>query len=177
MVQKRQHLFETNSSSTHTIVIANNSDDDFKNGLPKQLEFKPGQFGWELDRHQTVEERASYLFTAILCNSMCKEYIPIITETLKKWDIEAVFPKIIKKHYAYTKTAYEAIKDDNGFYYVDHCGLLEDFIRKVCNDEVLLMNYLFSDESFIVTGNDNDDECVDDTTKAKNILLDYYKGN
>jgi hypothetical protein len=39
------------------------------------------------------------------------------------------------------------------------------------------MNFLFSPESFIATGNDNDDKELDDSTNAKNVLLKYFKGN
>ena len=34
---------------------------------------------------------------------------------------------------------------------------LEEFVDAVCSDEDMLMNYLFSDNSYVATGNDNDD--------------------
>lgn len=161
-VKIRKGLFETNSSSTHTIVIANNNRNDFKKSLPEKLYFNAGCFGWEFDKYTDVHDRASYLFTGLLSYSVCEKYIPIIKKTLKKYDVEAVFPEIA------IKNKYEQLKNDNTYYYVDHSEELEDFFELVCNDEVLLMNFLFSPESFIATGNDNDDEELDDSTNAKN---------
>ena len=44
MIKKiRQSVFETNSSSTHSICIATDTTIDF----PKSLHFEFGEFGWE----------------------------------------------------------------------------------------------------------------------------------
>jgi hypothetical protein len=50
-----------------------------------------------------------------------------------------------------------------------------DFLNAVCEDENKLMSYLFSDLSFIITGNDNDDEDVDINVDYAHD--EYYKGN
>lgn len=39
------------------------------------------------------------------------------------------------------------------------------------------MNYIFSDKSFVATGNDNTEEELDCGTDANHILFNYYKGN
>lgn len=178
MKQIRRNLFETNSSSTHAITIANNTDDDFKNNLPKVLELELGEFGWEFDRHQTIFERASYLFTAIVYNGWVEEYMPKLVDTLKKWDVEVRYPELkkIESEYHPGDFYFEPVKE-NGYYYIDHGFELKDFVEKLFSDETLLMNYLFSPESFVSTGNDNSDDDVDVTTNAKNILFEYYKGN
>jgi hypothetical protein len=59
--------------------------------------------------------------------------------------------------------------------YVDHSDELDDFLGAVCNDENKLMSYLFSDMSFIITGNDNDDTDVE--IKVTYDYDEYYKGN
>ena len=64
MINIRKSLFETNSSSTHAICIAKSNDDL---DIPKTLVFEPNYFGWEEGILYTTEERASYLYTAILC--------------------------------------------------------------------------------------------------------------
>jgi hypothetical protein len=159
-------------------VIANNNEDDFKKGLPEKLVFEPGEFGWEFERYDNVKWRASYLFTAILNNSMCDKYIPVIKETLQKWGVEAIFPETTKEYSQYSKKPYDVLANDkNSWYYIDHSGELDEFLERVCNDEVLLMNFLFSEESFIATGNDNSDQELDDETNAKNVLYEYYKDN
>lgn len=178
MKQIRRNLFETNSSSTHAITIANNTDDDFKNNLPKVLELELGEFGWEYDRHQTISERASYLFTAIVYNGWVEEYMPKLVDTLKKWGVEVRYPELkkIESEYRPGDFYFEPV-EGRGYFYIDHGFELKDFVEKLFSDETLLMNYLFSPESFVSTGNDNDEDDVDTTTNAKNILFEYYKGN
>jgi len=178
MKQIRRNLFETNSSSTHAITIANNSDDDFKNNLPKVLELELGEFGWEFDRYQTTFERASYLFTAIVYNGWVEEYMPKLVDTLKKWGVEVRYPELKKIESGYRPgDFYFEPVEGRGYFYIDHGFELKDFVEKLFSDETLLMNYLFSPESFVSTGNDNSDDDVDVTTNAKNILFEYYKGN
>ena len=73
---------------------------------------------------------------------------------------------------------YYHLKDYPKHYFgIDHSGELKDFLEEIFNDETLLMNYLFSPESFIATGNDNDDRPLDDKTNAENILMTFFKGN
>lgn len=179
MKQIRRSLFETNSSSTHAITIANNSEDDFKNNLPKTLELKLGEFGWEFDRYQTIRDRADYLFTAIVYNDKVEDYLQKLVDTLKKWGVEVEYPKLKKVQSEYDKSYYYWVIESkpDEYFYIDHGGELKDFLDDIFNDETLLMNYLFSPESFIATGNDNSDEGLDTDTKATNILYDYYKGN
>ena len=177
MKQIRKNLFETNSSSTHVITIANNNEDDFKNNLPETIKFYVGGYGWEFERYDDMQSRANYLFTGILVNGL-GECMDKIKNILNKWNVEAIFPELVKVKYEYSDGFYYALKDEpNKYFYIDHSSELEDFIKELCDDETLLMNYLFSPESFIATGNDNDEEELDVETNAKNILWQYDKGN
>ena len=176
MKQKvRKSIFETNSSSTHSIVIGNNGEDIYA-GLPKQLEFHGDEFGWEHRLHTDTQTKADYLFTSLLY--MGKEHTPYeymerIKEILAKWNIEATFDEIEEKRYDSGYVCYE-VKDK--FCYVDHGDGNKDLVKALCEDEALLMNYLFSDGSYVETSNDNGDY---DTlgSEPKNVMLDYYKGN
>jgi hypothetical protein len=175
MKQIRRGIFETNSSSIHSITIANNESDDFKNYLPEKLVFDVGEFGWEFDRYNDTNTKANYLYTGLFYHKKKEEYLNKIKETLEKWGVEVVYPEV-----NVAPGTYGPITLINGyqkFFYIDHSCLLDDFIDQVCNDEELLMNYLFSPESFIATGNDNNDRQLDVETNAKNILLEYEKGN
>ena len=53
----RKGIFETNSSSTHALVISNN---DVMN-IESPLVFRFGEFGWEFEEYSCPEDRASYL--------------------------------------------------------------------------------------------------------------------
>ena len=58
MKQIRKGVFETNSSSTHSICIAK----DAELTIPQSLHFSFGEFGWECDTLYSVSEKASYLY-------------------------------------------------------------------------------------------------------------------
>ena len=155
MKKIRKNVFETNSSSTHSICIAKVQDYT----IPTKLHLELGDFGWNEDTISTDYEKASYLYTAIV------NYFPHhLDNFLQLLDAKGI--EITK----------EELKDDswnNG--YVDHGGELSDFVKDVMTNEEKLLSYLFSGLSFILTGNDNSDSNID-----INVSYDYdeyYKGN
>lgn len=161
MKQIRQGVFETNSSSTHSICIAKDVDPE----LPKRIAFRFGEFGWECDTLRSEHEKASYLYTGLFHVGRVEGFKKI-SETLKSKGIEV--------------TAEEPIyKDDSKWAensgYVDHGDELGPFLDDVCSDEGKLLRFLFSDLSFIITGNDNDEEDVD--INVSYPYDKYYKGN
>lgn len=171
--QVRQSVFETNSSSTHAICIATET----QYNIPKRIEFGFGNFGWGIDKLTSRGERANYLYTCIgysESSEKIKEYIGFIIETLEKHGVEDIDFENFEYHvYIYNGKLFDYFTPMDG--YVDHGEEARDFVEKVCSDEKLLLDYLFSDNSFILTGNDNDDIDVD-------INVDYpheefYKGN
>ncbi|MGL6201115.1 MAG: hypothetical protein ACRC3H_19520 [Lachnospiraceae bacterium] len=162
--QIRKSVFETNSSSTHSICITNS--DIKKNHLPRLLVFKHGQYGWECDNLYTTEERASYLYQ-IICDLTYEEdakrieYLNHIIVVLSNVEVECEF---------------ETDKNDDwDTGYVDHAKEAEEFLNALMEDDDKLLRYLFSSGSFVLTGNDNSDDNV-------SIYVDYpheeyYKGN
>ena len=62
--QIRQGVFETNSSSVHSISIIKN---DFKGSLPKKFTIdNDGKFGWETCVYDGALRKAAYLYQAIV---------------------------------------------------------------------------------------------------------------
>ena len=59
--------------------------------------------------------------------------------------------------------------------YIDHTEDLGPFLDVVVINEDTLMQFLFSPLSFIITGNDNDDEDVSYSVNYPHI--NFYKGN
>jgi len=158
MKQIRQGVFETNSSSTHSICVAKNIKNKLE--LPKEIHFSYGEFGWEHDTLQSTYEKASYLYTALKYMSGTPEIdacLENVISILKNKGIEIIYDN----------------ENDEG--YIDHGYELSSFINEICNDETKLLNFLFSDLSFIITGNDNSDESVDIITDYPSDI--YYKGN
>ena len=160
--QIRKGLFETNSSSTHSIVVGNNGENVYDH-LPYRVIFEGGDFGWETDVFKDTHSKASYLYTCIVENEQ-RDYIDKIKEILDKWGVKYEFEELNEKG---------RFKE---YHYVDHSYEARGLVEKLCENEDLLMNYLFSDGSFVETGNDNDDEWIDEPYPL-NVLMEYDKGN
>lgn len=158
MIKIRRGVFETNSSSTHSICITK-SDLELK--FPQEVIFDIGEFGWQENKYSDVNKKASYLYTAIISLYNKKEqqkFINFIVKTLNKNNIDYTFEPI-----------------DNKFYYIDHCSELRELVELICHSEKRLLRYLFSEESFILTGNDNSDSDININVSYKHET--YYKGN
>lgn len=156
MKKTRTGVFETNSSSTHSICIARNVEVK----LPDSIHFEFGEFGWENDTLYSVGEKASYLYTGMYANGMETEFATIV-DILRDKGIEVTMEEKATGYF------------DQG--YVDHSNDLADFLSAIIGDEDKLLNFLFSDLSFIRTGNDNDES---DVSISVNYDYDsYYKGN
>jgi len=159
--QIRQNVFETNSSSTHSICISKNA------GLiiPKELHFSFGEFGWECITLDSINEKASYLYTGLFSNDR-NDDISKIFEILTSKGIDVTFEEPIYE---------EGRSYANNSGYVDHSNELNEFLNAVCSDEDKLMQFLFSPLSFIITGNDNDEYDVNIDVSYEHD--EFYKGN
>ena len=170
MMKIRKGMFETNSSSTHTIIVT-----DQKTEPGNLVDFAIGEFGWEFSRLDTINEKASYLYT-MACEMLSRDVYQDLYEILVKYGVECSC-SVPAKFTKYSGGEYL----DNG--YVDHAwdGDAKEFVERMLNHEHALIKYLFSDESFVVTGNDNSDE-DEREWMYKQTDVDYphetyYKGN
>lgn len=152
--QIRNSVFETNSSSTHSIAIPKKSV-----AIGKSISFYIGEYGWEND----CVDSASYLYTAIL-------YTYDIADAEDKINN---LKRILDNHnisYQFEEPSYKT--GSYGTYlnygYVDHGYELRDFIDTVLNDEDLLMRYLFG--GLVYTGNDNQDDRPDGCNIAEEYV-------
>lgn len=138
MKQIRNNVFETNSSSTHSICI---SKAPVKHG--DFVYFGFGEYGWEDD---CVTDTASYLYTAICSGNDregAEEKIKELKDILDSYGIKYEFedPEWVDGSYC-----------NKG--YIDHSYDTHEFVDAALNSPDLLMRYLFGD-SCIYTGNDN----------------------
>lgn len=162
--QIRKGVFETNSSSVHAICIA--TEDEYK--VSDELFFDWGNFGWEWETYDCTYERASYLWTAINDCYWHEEQAEEIEAAKNR------ITEVLAKHGC--KAEFAEPKNDlweRG--YIDHADNLDKFLEWVLKDEEILLSYLFSDLSFIETGNDNDDGDV--SANVSYPHEEYYKGN
>ena len=163
MIYIREGVFETNSSSTHSIVIVR------ENTTPNnEVDFRIGEFGWTRDLLTTPNEKASYFYTSA-CDCLNKDVADDITALLTPYGIKCTFSK---------KAIFESSGDYKWLYngYVDHSENSREFVEALFNDTSKLIDFLFNGESYVETGNDNDDYPVGET-KPHCEYIEYYKGN
>ena len=146
MINIRKGLFETNSSSTHSLCISTNNNNL---EIPNSLYFDLNNFAWEHDILCTPNEIGSYIYTGI-CELYTKEeaedYKNYIYELLGDYGCEASFAEPEYSEWGGIS---------NGS--IDHCGELIPLLEQLRNSEKKLLRFIFSPDSFIVMGNDNDD--------------------
>ena len=138
MIQIRSNVFETNSSSVHSLCISKEPY-EIPNGV---VDFIPEYYGWEEGSALPV----SYLITAMYCNEM-EDMIPHLKGILDKYGVHYIIHQPEKNSYGW----YENCD-------IDHSGNLIGFLYDIMQDEDKLLRFLFSKDSIVYTGNDNDSD-------------------
>ena len=156
MIQTRRNVFETNSSSTHSIAISKAPVS--VNG--RHIHFYIGEFGWENDCVDT----ADYLYTAILEQDNHKELLDELKEILDRHSIEYEFEDPVWHESSIGNDVWLE------YGYIDHSYELGEFLSIILSNEDLLMRYLFGN-SCVYTGNDNQD---DDPSGCNIADEEYY---
>lgn len=170
MIQIRTGVFETNSSSTHSICIS--SERSRSLDYPSIVHFSCKHFGWEEARLDSPDEKASYLYASILDmfdKNDAEEAKNKIFEYLSEEGIECEFDEPVYDLFSGTYFISNAG--------VDHVGEGEhaDFVEAVLHSKKRLLRYLFSPNSYVLTGNDNSD--TDVSIHANYSHEEYHKGN
>lgn len=168
MKQIRQGVFETNSSSTHSICIA--KDNNYT--IPKSVSFEFGEFGWEHNTLDSIYKKASYVYTGFVANNRVEDFKQLLL-TLEEKGIEYMCEEPVYEKYTYKGNDGRSYISNGG--YVDHSERLTELLDDLVANPQLLLNYLFSPLSFIITGNDNNDSDV-----SIDVIYEYdeyYKGN
>jgi len=161
----RKFIFETNSSSTHSICIAKGQR--LMLTIPESLHFEFGNFGWEADRLSTVHEKASYLYTAMVLHEKQAEFLDAV-HFLRGLGISISYDLPF-----YDTTEGLQVPLNSG--HIDHYYDLRFFVKDMCGDFKKIKRFLFSPLSYILTGNDNSDTDVDIKESYPHEV--YYKGN
>ena len=147
--QIRKSVFETNSSSTHSIAVPKNCSN-----IHNYISFHTDEFGWSFDE----VDAADYFYTAIYETSESEdevnEKIGKLEDILNTYGIEYDFkkPETHIWHYDYENKDYLSLDDG----YIDHGGELKDFVEELLNDGDKLVRFLSG--GLVFTGNDNSDE-------------------
>ena len=204
--QIRRGVFETNSSSVHSISITKN---DFKGSLPKQFTIdNGGEFGWETCIYDAPSNKAAYLYQAIIsyptyngCTKekhdakIAKEKLQYLMDkfigNLESYGIEVKckyrFAKIFhteyftsfNKEYSYD---YVLFVDENGnksknMGFLDHGSEAKEFVDYVLSSPENTVKFIFDYRCFIETGNDNDADYWDREKPIDEESIIFEKGN
>jgi len=154
-IKIRQNVFETNSSSTHSISIAQGTTKDLID-IPKVdnngvVELTTSDYGWDYVEHKSLNDKLSYVATfAINFNADFKD------------------GSLIYKDNKYKQMLISVVKDITGadevnflknegtsweYGYIDRQSW--DKVRSAYNTKETLKQFLFNPKSYFTTGNDN----------------------
>lgn len=150
MAQKiRRNVFETNSSSTHSISISMDSEGLVDNTLIPNDEgiviLESIEFGWEQRTYTQASVKASYMWIYVRdwCGDRTDEFFDILKNLIKE------------------QTGCEdVIMDDDDEGYIDHQSVEDNdyhYLFEDADDNYnLLRNFIFNKYSVLETDNDND---------------------
>lgn len=138
MVQVRKGVFETNSSSTHSIAIPRSC---VTSGY---MSFHTGEFGWGFEEVDPADYFYTALYTTSETMAELEDKMERLKDILRSYDIEADF-------------AYVECEECNGWLdhsgYIDHGYELKDFVDELLNNSDKLIRFLSG--GLVFTGNDN----------------------
>lgn len=162
MRQVRNNVFETNSSSTHSIAIPKNCETN------NYISFHVGEFGWGWEE----VDPADYFYTAIYETSNTKEELQQkldkLSSILESRGISYKFFPVKYHTSVYNGTCYLSLDDG----YIDHGSELTDFVDELLDDGDKLVRFLSG--GLVFTGNDN--SCTEEhcfIERDKEYLNDY----
>ena len=149
MIRIRSNVFETNSSSVHSIVI-----DVSQPAVPLDDVFvlSGGEYGWGYDELCLPEERANYIWQAIWDCSIYK----LVPGTPDEWRdrIHNWLPNVELKDIV---EGYSEENDEYLYPGIDHGGELATLIEQMWYNDEMLGDFLTNKESHVVCSNDNSD--------------------
>lgn len=169
MLQIRNNVFETNSSSSHALALA--KDTDYRNH-PNVVYFEQGEFGWEDEEVSPADYLYTYILTQVegwymetvaVEDMLDSYYIRKIDDLLSKFGIKCVFDG-----YTIEKDNYDNPECIEITGYIDHqsSDMLKSIFDNLISDEKLLYRYLFA--SHVYTGNDNESSEAPDYILKRN---------
>lgn len=137
----REGVFETNSSSTHSICIKGGefAPDAFPldDGVCK---VHPGEFGWDVREFRSPQIKASYCLTHAKESGGDKRLLPMLTAVLgKATGCEVEFVSAGGEYYEWG--------------YIDHQS--SGVCAEAFESEETLRDFIFNPDSWLKTDNDN----------------------
>lgn len=155
MIKIRKNVFETNSSSSHSLTLDSDAlldaTFDIKYLRSGVFELYPGEYHWEWYRYYTLEEKLRYLFTQLCLSGSQSDYY----YSNEDWFEQHSEGDALKKLYdlVLLRTGVK-LEFKRGEALVDHQSVGNGL--ELFEDDEKLEKLLFCYESYIETGNDNE---------------------
>lgn len=159
MIQIRRSIFETNSSSTHSITVENRTLQHSSLLQDKEgyIHTYLGDYGWDFEDYTDQNHKLSYLITMIAgIHSIDAWYNDgkELKAAIEKIQDTEDFKRIQDVVVSYTGAKGIILDKSSG--YIDHqsirCSTLDDFLEE---SETSILEFIFADTT-VHTGNDND---------------------
>lgn len=162
IIQKIRHnIFETNSSSTHSLTIfdGSNSIEELTNLDNIAYTIEVGEYGWEKEEYNFPLDILSYLWTLACCD------YPELKTKIKEFMPNTTFIEPSYDQYGFTNEGY-----------IDHGNDYGEEILEIFKDKGNFAQAIIYGR--VATWNDNTDQNYDEYfLTPQNALKIYYKGN
>lgn len=162
MKQVRQGVFETNSSSTHSVSVATTDVlmDTLYVNRDGAVQIEGREFGWEVEDYCDANTKAAYIAQQLFQHGGYSEH-PVKDSSIPVDARIAIFEKVIKDQTGCDKIEYVNIKPKVGEEsygwsdgsYIDHQSA--GVGMELFNDPEQLRMFIFNKHSFLHTDNDN----------------------
>lgn len=153
MYQIRKGVFETNSSSSHSISISSSDHfTDILHGINGVIYVTGDEFGWGCESISGAYEKLQYLITGLFsdCNSQVD-----VEDVKENNNYYKMLERVIKKYCNCSLYIKKSIGGQKyyDYGYIDHQSY--DVYSEAFNSESDLANYLFNPQSILYIDHDN----------------------
>lgn len=153
----RTAVFETNSSSMHSLAICGKDEIS----RPGQLRGYFGEYGWGYETLDTCDERLSYVLTALAQLSKANEYKLGMQEACQRLETFEYFQWLNEMVKDYTGNVIDMDYENGGW--IDHQSFegnfpdpLADFYSTEKTDfQTKMRDFIFNDKYTVIIDNDN----------------------
>ncbi len=149
-VKIRRGVFETNSSSTHSILISKDAAGLMDVSLSPDVEgnvvLQGGEFGWEQDSYHDAQSKASYLAIYV------QDWTGTDRDAMKQ-----VLCDVIKAQTGCKAVIFGFSTGDDGknWSYIDHQSVEGNSLHYLWKDTEEIRQFIFNPKSVLRTDNDN----------------------
>lgn len=190
MKQIRYGVFETNSSSVHTIAIPRDYSNPQNLDVPSHVTIYPEEFGWGFMEYNDLNTKIDYMYQICLAVDNEKKWIGEMLEKpeeLSEWALKyyTSLHNMLKNKKSYVDTFLSLLQDfgienitiskDVESGYIDHGSCWVGEIESFFEEPNLMKSFLFDYRSLLLTGNDNNDDDRDILSDGSYIT--YTKTN